>query len=82
MPEPDFTMDDLLRELEAMLAPAEAGMTCAELAQALGMGMNAVRRRLHELKVGGRLQTVRKRMRRIDGVEISVTAYKLRGGAS
>ena len=77
-PEPDFTMDDLLRELEAMLAPAEDGMTTKELARALNLGEAAVRSRLHKLMEQGRLIRVRKRITRIDDVELSVTAYKLK----
>ena len=44
-PEPDFTMDELLRELEATLAPAEDGLTSKELANKLGIGVGAVRTR-------------------------------------
>ena len=76
-PEPDFTMDELLRELEATLAPAEDGLTSKELANKLGIGVGAVRTRLYKLSAEGKLVRVRKLVRAMDGRMITVVAYKL-----
>jgi len=70
-------MDELLRELEATLAPAEDGLTSKELANKLGIGVGAVRTRLYRLNAEGKLVRVRKLIQAMDGRMITVVAYKL-----
>jgi len=77
-PEPSFTVDDLLREVEATLVPSDEGLTTSELAERLGIGVSAVRRRLKQLLMEGRLLRVRKEVQGMDGRRVTVIAYKLR----
>ena len=75
-PEADFSMDELLRELEAAL-PQEGGITTRELAEKLGLGRQATLRRIRELKKLGRIELCRKRIRDITDRWLTVTAWRL-----
>lgn len=77
-PKPDFSIDDLLREVEATLAPEGDGLTTSELAERLGISVAAARARLRILAHQGRLAIVRKRTQRMDGLWTTVRAYKLK----
>lgn len=80
-PEPDFSMDELFRQLQAELATTEEGWTTTELVEALGVSRGAVVNRLKQLKTAGLLMLVRKRLsgdRTLDGRSMTVTAYRLK----
>lgn len=77
-PTPDFTIDALQAELEAVLIPEGAGSTTRELSKLLGIGTSAVLTRLHQMKEDGRLAVVRKRVESIDGRAQLVPAYRLK----
>lgn len=82
-PEPDFSMDQLLRQLQSELTTTEGGWTTTELVKALGPGVSrgAVTSRLKKLKAAGLLIRVRKRLSpedTLDGRTMTVTAYRLK----
>ena len=80
-PEPDFNMDQLLRQLQSELTTTEEGWTTTELVEALGVSRGAVVNRLKELQAAGLLMRVRKRLsseKTLDGRTMTVTAYRLK----
>ena len=77
-PEPDFSMDELYQQLAAELAVTQDAMTTQEMADAIGVSPQAVRRRLHILKQEGRLEKARKRIEDLGGRQLTVNAYRLK----
>lgn len=75
-----MTESELLAEIEALLAnhdePADA-RTTSEWAEFMGMGEAAARRRLKVAQNAGRLEIVKVRRTRFDGVAFSTTAYRI-----
>lgn len=71
---------DILRELESAIAAAgnpEGAYTTQELGEALGLGEEAVRRRLKALKRAGRLEVLTVRRENINGVMDHRPAYRI-----
>jgi hypothetical protein len=71
-------MADLLREIAGVDQDITLGerLTTREIMDALGLGsMQAARRRIRPLVLGGVLTAGRKRVKSIAGVETSVPAY-------
>lgn len=77
-PTPGFTTDDLLAELEAMLAPAGEGMRTVEIAHALNISRALALKLVKLLDEQGCIARVRQRFIRFDGRETTATAYKLK----
>lgn len=80
-PEPDFSMDELLRQLQSELATTEEGWTTTELVEALDVSRSAVVNRLKQLQAAGLLIRVRKRLsgdKTLDGRSMTVSAYRLK----
>jgi len=75
---PSFTTDDLLAELEAMLAPEGDGVRTVEVAHALSISRAKALDLLKLLAEQGRIEPVRKRFIRFDGQETTATAYRLK----
>jgi predicted DNA-binding transcriptional regulator YafY len=80
-PEPMFTTDDLLAELQAMLPDSEEGplLRTTELARRLNCSVKNVRRLLHQLRSQGRLIEGRVTIEEgLGGTRVNVPAYGLR----
>ena len=76
--ESDFTMDELLRLLEAQCTPDGAGLSTMEIAEALGRSPHWVHRQLGKLAKRGILE-VRFQLRpRLDGRFARIPVYSLR----
>lgn len=78
-----MTTEELIHELEAIFAAADdpgGAMTRMELERELGLGEDAVRRRLHALAAAGRLETVKvRRTSPLSGATSPVIAYRIKG---
>lgn len=80
-PEPDFSLEDLLKELNER-ANIDDGLTRKEIEKATGMKKYWVLEQLHELNNSDRLIVVSKKIRAIDGRTLTVPAYRLKGNNS
>lgn len=79
-PEPDFTLDEFIEELNEDAIKVGTGLTRLEIQEATGMGKTWVLQKLRELKKDGKLVVVRKKVEAIDGRMASVPAYRIRQG--
>ena len=78
IPEPDFTIEELIQELEAVSPPRGGeGYTTRELAEKSGKSVKAILRLLHVLDAEGRLEPTQKGIIGIDGLPHTVPAYRL-----
>lgn len=75
-PEPDFTLDQWLKDLEDK-ANLQEGLTRREIEEATGMGKTWVLSQLRKLKAEGRLTVVRKKIEALDGKMFPVPAYRI-----
>lgn len=71
-------MDDLLGELEAMLAPQGDGMRTVEIAEEFGISKYKASAMIDELFKQDKLLVVGKRITTRDGKPLTVSAYRLR----
>ena len=77
-PEPSFTMDSLIAELEAQLPSAcEVGVRTCEVAAALDIGETTARKMLNQLREEGRIRVVRIRVEALNGKSMTVPAYQI-----
>lgn len=75
-----MTESELLAEIEALLATddePEDARTTSEWAEFMGMGEAAARRRLKVAQKAGRLEIVKVRRNRFDGVSFATTAFRI-----
>ena len=77
-PEPDFTADDLLSQLQAEMARTDDAWAMSELVAALGWSRAAIGARLDILIKEGRVDILRKRIVDRTGRLQTVAAYRLR----
>jgi DNA-binding transcriptional regulator YhcF (GntR family) len=70
-------MQDLLAELGGQTPAFEQGeaLTTIEMAEALGVSTNTMRRRLRPLKATGQIRVARKRVEALNGTQVTVTAW-------
>ena len=81
-PQPVFTADDLLADLEATLLArpeGDEGMTIEEICRAKRWSSDRVRKALHEEFVQGRLVVGRTRRLNIAGIPHYTPVYRLKG---
>lgn len=74
----DFTLEQLLGELEREREGDDAGATTTELCAATGWSSRKVIAGLRRLWLAGRLATGRKWVERIDGIRTKVPTYWLK----
>jgi hypothetical protein len=82
LPQPVFTADDLLADLEATLLArpeGDEGMTIEEICRAKRWSSDRVRKALHEEFVQGRLVVGRTRRLNIAGIPHYTPVYRLKG---
>lgn len=76
-----FTTDELIAALLAARPGGDdadpAALTVQEMVQVIGRNEVIVARRLRRLIADGKVETVRKTMKRIDGIQTTVPAYRL-----
>lgn len=77
-PIPSFTTDDLLAELETMLAPEGEGVRTIEVAHALNVCRSTALIMLKALDKKGRIERIRKQIVKFDGCRTTITAYRLK----
>ena len=76
----EITRDEWLSALsEALKLPEGSGLTSAELCTQIGIGDDALLRRLKALKAQGRLEVTRGYRESIDGIMRIVPVYRITG---